>query len=351
MLATLTGDTENILAYVRNNGFSLEKYERLVPEMKLHQQLFQLKYREDITDPDILKKLLGLNSNIEIAKHAEILDAWITSQKTSNLDLVCPECLCAVLTDKPEEGDKVCLCCGLVVDASYEENILFDDSLDRDVTFQPSSPLSFSDGLGQTIKSQEIHKLLTNNDVDFSEFQKTNPQEAADLLLRGYAIKDVSFYRLSQGYVRRIPVADVDNLFNQQDKPLRKYKMAMIVDSFSNDNKQVLSYSSQLCEKYGIVSPVFKNSLGAKVTSSRAALKHFGNSRPRIKRLVDTVFFLTLLDFKKKTEIKKAKPNLHIDYGIANLIADYAVFKRKHSTPNLDSSFLDDYEAKVLNNK
>jgi hypothetical protein len=55
------------------------------------------------------------------------------------------------------------------------------------------------------------------------------------------------------------------------------------------------------------------------------------------------------LDFKKKTEIKKAKPNLHIDYGIANLIAEYAVFKRKHSKPNLDSSFLDDYEAKVLN--
>jgi hypothetical protein len=348
MLATLNGNTENILDYVRINGFSLEKYERLVPEMKLHQQLFQLKYREDITNQDILKKLLGLNSNIELAKYAEILDAWIASQKTLNLDLVCPECLCAVLTDKPEEGDKVCLCCGLVANASYEENIPFDDSLDRDVTFHPSSALSFSDGLGQTIKSHEIHKLLTNNDVDLSEFQKTNPQEAADLLLRGYAIKDVSFYRLSQGYVRRLPMADIENAFNQQDKPLRKYKMAMIVDSFSNDNKQVLSYSLQLCEKYGIASPVFRDSLGRKVRSARATLKHFGNSRPRIKPLVDTVFFLTLLDFKKKIEIKKAKPNLRIDYGIANLIAEYAVFKRNHSKPNLDSSFLDDYEAKVL---
>jgi hypothetical protein len=351
MLVTLNGNTENVLASVRNSGLSIEKYKRLVPEMKLHQQLFQLKYREDITDQDILKKLLGLNSNIELAKYVEILDAWIASQKTSDLDLVCPECLVAVLTDKPEEGDKVCLCCGLVVDASYEENIPFDDSLDHDVTFHPSSPLSFSDGLGQTIKSQEIHKLLTNNDVDLSEFQKTNPQEASDLLLRGYAIKDVSFYRLSQGYVRRIPMADVDNLFNQQDKPLRKYKMAMIVDSFSNDNKQVLSYSLQLCEKYGIVSPVFKNRLGTKVRSARAALKHFGNSRPRIKPLVDTVFFLTLLDFKKKTEIKKAKPHLRIDYAVANLIGDYADFREKHREPNLDSSFLDDYEAKVLNNK
>jgi len=77
--------------------------------------------------------------------------------------------------------------------------------------------------------------------------------------------------------------------------------MAMIVDSFSNDNKQVLSYSLQLCEKYGIASPVFRDSLGRKVRSVRSTLKHFGNSRPRIKPLVDTAFFLTLLDFKKKT--------------------------------------------------
>jgi hypothetical protein len=248
MLAAFNGNTENILAYVGNSGFSLEKYGRLVPEMKLHQQLFQLKYREDITDQDILKKLLGLNSNIELAKYAEILDAWIASQKTLNLDLVCPECLVAVLTDKPEEGDKVCLCCGLVANASYEENIPFDDSLDRDVTFHPSSPLSFSDGLGQTIKSQEIHKLLTNNDVDLSEFQKVNPQEASDLLLSGSGIvlKDGFAFRLSQGYVRRLSIADIENAFNQQDKPLRKYKMAMIVDSFSNDNKQILSYSLHL---------------------------------------------------------------------------------------------------------
>ena len=93
---------------------------------------------------------------------------------------------------------------------------------------------------------------------------------------------------------------------------------------------------------------VFKNSLGSKVRATRATLKHLGNLRPRIKRLVDTVFFLTLLDFNKKTEIKKSKPFLRIDYGIANLIAEYSVFKRTHSELNLDPSFLDDYEAKIL---
>lgn len=356
MLVTLNGNTENILAYVRNSGLSEEKYERLVPEIKLYQKLFQLKYREDITNQDILKKLLDLESKIELSKRAEILDAWLASNmggvvRVDQLDLVCPECLCETLTDKADDGDKVCMACGLVVDASYDEGITFDDSLDRDVTFQPSSKLSFTDGLGCTLKSTDIHRLLINNDVDFSEFKKTNPQEASDLLLNGLVVKDGFAFRLSDGYVRRLPIADIDNIFNQQDKPLRKYKMAMIVDSFSNDNKQVLSYSEQLCEKYGIESPVFKDTLGRKVRQARANLKYFGNARPRIKPLVDTVFFRCLLDFKKKTEIKKAKPNLHIDYAIANLIAEYALFKKNHSTPNLSSKFLDDYEARVLNSE
>ncbi|MGA2681033.1 MAG: hypothetical protein ABSF44_04445 [Candidatus Bathyarchaeia archaeon] len=350
MLFELNGNTANILAYVKNSGLSEEKYLALIPDMKLHQQLFQLKYRENITDPENLRKVLGLDSNIELTKYAEILDAWLASQKTLNLDLVCPECLVAVLTDKVDDGEKVCLCCSLVVGASYDESIPFDDSLDRDVTFQPSSALSPTDGLGCTIKSPEIHKLLSNNDVDFSEFQKTNPQEASELSMAkdGYLRKGGFCYRLKDGYVRRI---DLEYTFNQQDLPLRKSKLGRVVDSFANDNKSVLSYSSFICDKYGISDPVFREALARKVRQARATLKYFGNSRPRIRPLVDTVFFRCLLRFKKRTEIQKAKPNLHIDYGIANLIAEDAVFKKKHSTPNLDSSFLDDWEDRVLNNE
>jgi len=122
----------------------------------------------------------------------------------------------------------------------------------------------------------------------------------------------------------------------------------MIVDSFSNDNKGVLSYTSFVCDKYGISDLKFRDTLARKVRSARKTLKYFGNSRPRIKPLVDTMFYLTLLRFKKRTEILKAKPNLQIDYSIANLIAEHADFKQKHSKPNLDSSFLDAYEVKVL---
>ncbi|MGA3112331.1 MAG: hypothetical protein ABSE15_09940 [Candidatus Bathyarchaeia archaeon] len=348
MLFELNGNTANILAYVKNNGFSEEKYLRLIPDLKLHQQLFQLKYRENITDPENLIKTLGLDSDIELTKYVEVLEGWLASQKTLNLDLVCPECLVAVLTDKVDDGEKVCLCCSLVVGASYDESIPFDDSLDRDVTFQPSSALSFTDGLGCTIKSQEIHKLLSNNDVDFSEFQKTNPQEASKLGEKGFVINGAYCYRLSSGYVRKLPVSDIDNLFNQQDLPLRKSKLGRVVDSFANDNKAVLSYSSFICDKYGISDIVFRETLARKVRQARATLKYFGNSRPRINRLVDTVFFRCLLDFGKKTEIKKAKPNLHIDYAIANLIVEQALFKKNHSTPNLSSKFLDDYEAQVL---
>ncbi len=349
MLVELNGNTDNVLAYVRNNGFSEEKYLALIPEMKLYRQLFQLKYKEDETNPSILTKTLGLSSNIELAKRAEILDAWIASQKTLNLDLICPECLLYAVYDDPERGDKVCKACCTVIDASYDEGVSFDNSLDRDVTFQPSSTLSFTGGLGGTLKRNEIHKLLPDNNVDFSEFQKAKPKEASDLMLFGGLIAKNDFaYCLSKGYVYRLPLADVLNLFHQLDKPLRKSRVAMIVDSFTNDNKAVLVYAYRLCEKHGIENQAFKNSLGTNVIQGRKILKEFGNSRPRIKPFVDTVFYLTLLDFKKGPEIKRVKSHLQIDYSIANLIRDYQYFKINHSKPNSDSSSLNIHEAKCL---
>jgi hypothetical protein len=348
MLVELNGNTENILAYVRNSGFSEEKYSALIPEMKLYRQLFKLKYKEEVTDPAILTKMLDLSSNIELTKYAEILDTWITSQKTLDLDLFCPECLLCAVYDDSERGDKVCMACGLVADASYDESIPYDESIDRDLTFQPSSQLSYTGGLGGTLKGTEIHKLLPDNNIDFSEFQQTNPQEASNLVLFGLTAKNDFAYYLSKGFVYRLPIADVSNLFHQLDKPLRKKRLAMIVDSFTNDNKSVLVYAYHLCEKHGIENQAFKNSLGTNVIQGRKILKQFGYSRPRIKPLVDTVFYLTLLDFKKGPEIKRVKPHLQIDYSIGNLIDDHRYFKFVHSKPNYDPSSLNIREAKCL---
>ena len=348
MLVTLNGNTENVLAYVRNSGLSEEKYLALIPEMRIYRQLFQLKYKEEVTNPDILTKMLGLSSNIELAKRAEILDAWITSQKTLDLDLVCPECLLSTIYDDSERGDKVCMACGLVADASYDESVPYDESLDRDVTFQPSSKLSYTGGLGCTIKSTEIHKLLPDNNIDFKEFQQTNPQEASNLALFDLTAKNDFAYYLSKGFVYKLPLANVSNLFHQLDKPLRKSRLAMIVDSSTNDNKGVLVYACHLCEKHGIENQAFKNSLGTNVVQGRKILKQFGYSRPRIKPLVDTVFYLTLLDFKKGPEIKRIKPHLQIDYSIANLICDYRYFKINHSNPNPNASSLNIREAQCL---
>jgi hypothetical protein len=169
------------------------------------------------------------------------------------------------------------------------------------------------------------------------------------------AAKNGFDYCLSKGYVYRLPHADILNLFHQLDKPLRKSKLAMIVDSYANDSKSVLVSANRLCEKHGIESQTFKNSLGTNVIQARKLLKEFGNSRPRITPLVETVFYLTLLDFKKIPEIKRIKPCLkNIDLSIANLIYDYRNFKRDHKNPdgsfkpNSNPSNLNIWEKRVL---
>lgn len=354
-MVTLNGNSEDILAYVRNSGLSEEKYLALVPEMKLYQELFKLKYKEDETNPAFLTKRLGLSSEIELAKRAAVLDAWLASVMGGSvrpdwISYVCPECLNVAVIDDAERGDRVCMSCAVVVDASYDDGVSFDDSLDRDVTFQPSSSLSFT-GLGGTLKGTDFHKLLADNRVIFSEFQKTNPNEARDLMLLGdlKAAKNGVDYCLSKDYVYHRPHATVLNFFHQLDKPLRKSRLAMIVDSYTNDNKGVLIAAYRLSEKYGIESQTFKNTLGTNVLQARKLLKEFGNSRPRITPLVETVFYLTLLDFKKVPEIRRIKPSLkNIDLNIANLIYDYRNFKLDHKKPNFNPANLNVYEKRCL---
>ena len=344
---------ENGLAYVKNSGLPLEKYESLLPEINVYRQLFRFKYTEKVEDAAVLKKLLHLNDLNKLAKYSDNLDSWLASAMGGSIRLdwlsyVCPECLNAVVQDKAEEGDKVCLACGLVADASYEESLPFDDSLDRDVTFQPTSKLDFRDGLGNTLKSQQIHHLLINTDDDFSTFKELQPQLASGLSLFGLVAKDGFCYRLLNGYVRHVPIGDVDNVFNQKDKPLRKCKLAQVVDSFTTENKPILNYAEQLCNKYGIEDKTFKGALGLKIRKARSTLKSLGNSRPRLRPIADTIFFVCLLDFKKRHELMQAKPYLMIDANIFNLLCDYRLFKLRHAKPNYDRALLYAYEKQAL---
>jgi hypothetical protein len=355
MVTELLAETliKNGLNYVRNSGLPVPLYMCMLPQIRVYRALFRFKYMEKVEDPKILKRLLHLESLVELQKYSDTLDAWLTAAMgdTIRLDWIpftCPECLNVVVQDKPEEGDKVCLSCGLVIDASYDETIPMDESLDRDVTMQPTSRLDFRDGLGNTIKSQNLHRLLDSPDSDFSAFKESQPQLASDLYLFGFALKEGFCYRLLNGYVRKVPIAEVDNLFNQQDKPLRKYKLGQQNDAFTVENKAIFTYASQLCIKYGVEDKTFKDSLGIKIRSMRITLKFLGNSRPRLKPIADTAFYLCLLDFKKKAELDRAEPYLKVDANIFNLIGDWKLFKINHAKPNYDRTLLEAYKKRSL---
>jgi hypothetical protein len=344
---------ENAQTYVKNNNLPLEKYQVLLPEITLYQNLFRLRYKEDVDNEAILGKILGLKEVSEVVNRNKILDDWLRIVMNGEIRkdwvrFVCPECLNVALADKPEQGDLCCTACSLVVDASYEETIPFDDHLDRDVTMQPTAPMSFYEGLGNTIKSTDLHHLVRNNDTDFKTFKEEVPQVAEKLGKDNFALFNGFFYRLIDGRVRRIQMGDVDNLFNQLDKPLRKYKLGQVNDSFTTANKPILSYATGLCAQYGITDKVFIASLGMRVKSMRATLKMLGNSRPRQRPIVDTAFFLTLLDFHKSLELARAKPYLQIRNDIFNLTFDFHYFKLKHKERNFDSTMIEAYEKALL---
>jgi hypothetical protein len=208
--------------------------------------------------------------------------------------------------------------------------------------------MSFTCGLGNTIKSTDLHHLVRNDDIDFKQFKEEVPGVAEKLSKDNFALFNGYFYRLLEGRVRRIEMGSVDNLFNQMDKPLRKYKLGQQNDSFTIGNKAILSRATELCTKYDIIDKLFISAFGMRVRSMRATLKMLGNSRPRQRPLADTAFFLTLLDFHKDIELVRAKPYLQIRNDIFNLTFDFHYFKLQHKERNFDATMIRAYEKALL---
>ena len=70
-----------------------------------------------------------------------------------------------------------------------------------------------------------------------------------------------------------------------------------------------------------------------------------------MRPLVNSVFYLCLLDFKKKRVIKRAKPYLKIELNLLNLLCDFRLFRIHHEKPNYDTAFLNAYEKRCLSSR
>ncbi len=328
-----------ILTYVKGYGLPESKYLELLPNIDLYRLIFRYRNLEDTTDLAVLSKLLNFEDVAQLQVYVNALNNWLALIMKNNdwTNLVCPYCLVVSVVQREEE--KVCQLCGSVIDNFDIEST--DQSLNFGETFQPSSKMSFTDGLGNTLPKTQNHRLLINNDVKLSEFKKIRPDVAKELEAQKAANEKevLAFsgdycFRLSNGYVRRIPKTEISAQFNQLDLPLRTYKVGLNCESASIDLKYALTNAMPLCHKYGLgADQAFINTLGIEVRKILKVLTFLGLPKHRTP-LVDTAFYLCLLHFKKKKIANDAKPFLKIDCNLVNLYSDFAFFKQDHKKPN-----------------
>lgn len=242
-----------------------------------------------------------------------------------------------------DEIKKACDLCGFEVTDDFTEDT-FSDALDRDLTFAPTSAISYSGGLGCTFNpnNDREHKNLLWNIVNgsnilWSDFQKGYPEIAAqfqaspgeadsfELVWSGEYGK---VYCRSGPFVRVISIDDyfnaVNPLFHQFDAPLRKQKLSLLIDP-SNELRRAKEYGLKLCEKYGFNNKdrdqAIYNTVGIEIDRLKPIVdmrKHHVS----VPTFVETVFYLCVCRFGKDNLAEKIKSELAVNIRLVNFIND-----------------------------
>jgi hypothetical protein len=340
-----------------------KEYQKLQRRMGAYRLFFKKFYLENISCLPLLQDLLGCRDADEVQGLKADLEAWFA--KAANgafpssgwVSSVCPGCLRFSLTRYSHDGEKVpkvCQVCGEEVDDAYVDIDDFNQDLDRDLTFAPTSFQSWTKGLGSTFNSRKnLHKLLSDNKVYFDEFKADHPEIAEELLLNLIVTTEDFAYHLDieRNVVRKVNISvfykTIFGLFHQFDVPLRKTK-ALLAESTPNNLKSALGYSEQLCKNYGITvdsarDQAFRNTLGHDIRIMKVALKLQGYNMTT-KRLVDTLFYLNLLLFQKPELARRAKEQLEVDPGIVNYFSAFSEFLKAHNKIDNSSTLLNALE-------
>jgi hypothetical protein len=167
------------------------EYQKLQQRMDAYRLLFKKLYLENVSCLPLLQDLLGCRSSDEVQGLRVDLEAWF--KKAANgafpssgwVSSVCPSCLRFSLVQYSHDGEKipkVCSVCGEEVDDASIDIDDFNQDLDRDVTFAPTSWQSWNKGLGDTLYNNHVHKLIRDESVDFDEFKAERPEIAEELL-------------------------------------------------------------------------------------------------------------------------------------------------------------------------
>jgi hypothetical protein len=326
-----------------------KEYAHLKSELPLLSKLFRSKYKLGIVNPCLLSETIGCPDVAKLLKAELVLDKWLCrvlggSVRNDLIELVCPNCLYPALVDHDGEGEeirKTCSRCGVELDDDGVDG--FNQDLERDVTYAPTSHLSWTNGHGGTLNmKRDGHKLLHDASVPFDEFKVAEPEIAEALLDSLFvAVGDFTYHFVAQkNVVRKVPVRDfysaVLNLFYQFDLPLRKYNLTLASNS-QNELTKALTYGMELCLRFGINSKAtdqaFYNTLGNDVRDMKRVLKLL--RRHISERVaVETIFYLCLLRFGRVRQAEIVRAELRVNEDLVNLLADFKAFKQGHEKPN-----------------
>jgi hypothetical protein len=362
------------------------EYRVLLENMKAYQLLFRYKYLEHVSSLSRLCDLVGCLDAAHVVELERNLDAYLCKAmggvvRSDRLEMVCPECFQLTLTNYGRDGEEIKKCCsncGFELSDSVSDIEDFDQSLDRDTTYAPTSPASWSKGLGNTFDAKkDLLKLIANNaSCKISEFAKINPEIVSCLEGDGsflVAIGDLAkallpsvelvafgdkVYRRMGENVASINLEHyyrvVDEAFHANDLYLRR-KKTMLASALPSDLKNALEYGLSLCAKYGFDrkdrDQALFHTVGHDIRVVKQLVKSLHKRHIPESQLVETVFYIDLLKFKKNTAAAKAKSELNINKALFNLYFDFKDFLSAHEEDNHSSTMLNVLEQLSLTEK
>ncbi len=310
-------------------------------------RVFRLKYLENVASSLELSEKLGF-SFAETVELEQILDAYLLKRinviNVERLELVCPECLEARVWPDPESGERACTNCGFVVNEPADNELCEqDDSLPFDTPYgRPTSDLSVGRSLGDTLDAKSLGLILEDNchvkSVGLAVFEVSSPCLAERLVSgESYVFDGACAYRLRTS---RKGVQIVDSVSLKEFRAvanvafdtlqLRVQKIRSMTNKETRGLDGLLKMAFDLSKRCGLGTKSeskFNNSLGANI---RRAFRLDQDYHLRVSKrgLVETMFYLTLIQFGKKSVAPSGIPGVYpglyvpIDYLRAKNLLD-----------------------------
>jgi hypothetical protein len=345
------------------------EYREILENQAAYQKLYKYLFLEDVSDLYLLSDLVGCRDASQVVSLKRNLEGYLRSIYGGSFDRkvvaeeVCPICFQISLTAFARGGEeikKTCTICGAELEDSFGDFNDFSQNLDRDVTYAPTSHISYSGGKGCTFNpnSDREHKnLLWNivnaNNVLFSKFKEEKPEIAVEFEDGVFEVWDGKFiYCRVDSFVRRAPIDEYFNCVNafwhQFDAPLQKAKLSLMIDVKSSFRRSK-EYGLKLCEKYGFNNKDRDQAIYNTVGLLIERLKPFVDARERHvseKVFTETVFYICLLRFDRRRLAPQVKSDLEIDVDLVNFFDDImAVLEKYDQKANFDPSLLNALEA------